>query len=129
LRGHAHQHNRIYRLAGTDFDEALVMLLSRHPVAIKLQSAQIEGISLRLVLCLLASNAATVRAAQSTPELFIAVAGAGNVTTPASVEVSAAWTRQQLKLQQRQAILVAALLSDLAKGVQHLQRYCKKSSM
>ena len=122
LRRHSHQHNRIYRLAGTGIDEVLIMLLSRHPIAIKLQSAQTEGISLRLVLCLLDSNATTMRAAQSPHELFIAVAGAGNATTPANAEVSAEWTRQQLKLQHRPAVLVAALLNDLAKGVQHLER-------
>ena len=122
LRGHPHQHDHIYRLAGTEIDEVLVMLFSRHPVAIKLQSAQTEGISLRLVVCLLASDIAAVRAPQSTPELFIAVAGAGNATTPANAEVSTEWARQRLKLQHRPAALVAALLTDLAKGTQHLQR-------
>jgi ParB family chromosome partitioning protein len=120
LHGHSHLHNRIYRLASTDIDEALVMLLSHHPLAIKLQSAQTEGISLRLVLCLLAPNSASVRAGQSTYELFIAVIGAGNATTPTNAEVSAQWTRQQLKLQLRPAVLLAALLNDLAKGIQYL---------
>jgi hypothetical protein len=87
LRGHPHEHDHIYRLVGTEIDEVLIMLLSLHPVAIKLQSAQTEGISLRLVLCLLASDVGAVRAPQSRPELFIAVAGAGNATTPANAEV------------------------------------------
>jgi ParB/RepB/Spo0J family partition protein len=122
LHGHPHQHDHIYRLAGTEIDEVLVMLFSRHPVAIKLQSAQTEGISLRLVVCLLASDSTAMRVPQSTPELFIAVAGAGNATTPANAEVSTEWTRQRLKLQHRPAALVAALLNDLAKGTQYLQR-------
>jgi ParB/RepB/Spo0J family partition protein len=122
LHGHHHQDNHMYRLAGTAIDEVLVMLFSRHPVAIKLQSAQTEGISLRLVVCLLASDITAMRVPQSTPELFVAVAGAGNATTPANAEVSTEWTRQRLKLQHRPAALVAALLTDLAKGTQHLQR-------
>jgi hypothetical protein len=122
LHGHPHQDNHMYRLAGTAIDEVLVMLFSRHPVAIKLQSAQTEGISLRLVVCLLASDIAAMRVPRSTPELFIAVAGAGNATTPANAEVSTEWTRQRLKLQHRPAALVAALLNDLAKGTQYLQR-------
>jgi ParB family chromosome partitioning protein len=122
LHGHPHEHNHIYQLVGTEIDEVLITLLSQHSVAIKLQSAQTEGISIRLVLCLLASNVGAVRAPQSTPELFIAVAGAGNATTPADAEVSAEWTRQRLKLQHRPAALVVALLTDLAKGIQHLQR-------
>jgi len=122
LQGHAHQHNHMYRLAGTGIDEVLVMLFSHHSVAVKLQSSQTEGISLRLVVCLLASGGTAVRAPQSTPELFIAVAGAGNATTPASAQVSTEWARQRLKLQHRPAALVAALLNDLAEGTQHLQR-------
>jgi hypothetical protein len=122
LRGYPHQHDHIYRLAGTEIDEVLIMLLSRHPAAIKLQSAQTEGISLRLVVCLLALDVGAVRAPQSTPELFIAVAGAGNATTLANAEVSTEWTRQRLKLQHRPAALVTALLNDLAKGTQYLQR-------
>jgi ParB family chromosome partitioning protein len=122
LHGHPHQDNHIYRLAGTEIDAVLVMLFSRHPVAIRLQSAHTEGISLRLVVCLLASDGTAVRAPQSTPELFIAVAGAGNATTPANAEVSTEWARQRLKLQHRPAALVAALLNDLAKGTQYLQR-------
>jgi hypothetical protein len=118
LRGHPHEHDHIYQLVGTEIDEVLIMLLSRHSVAIKLQSAQTEGISLRLVVCLLASVVGAVRVPQSTPELFIAVAGAGNATTPASAEVSTEWTCQRLKLQHRPAALVAALLNDLAKGTQ-----------
>ena len=127
LRGHAHQHNRIYRLASTEIDEVLITLFSRHPLAIKLQSAQTEGISLRLVVCLLASNAAPARSAQSTHELFIAVAGAGNATTPTNAKVSAEWARQRLKLQQRPALLVAALLNDLAKGAQRIQHGSRKT--
>jgi hypothetical protein len=122
LRGHPHQHDHIYRLVGTEINEVLIMLLSRHPMAIKLQSAQTEGIALRIVVCLLASDVEAVRGPQSTPELFIAVAGAGNATTPANAEVSTEWVRQRLKLQHRPAALVAALLTDLAKGIQHLQR-------
>jgi ParB family chromosome partitioning protein len=122
LHGHLHQYNHIYRLAGTEIDEVLVMLFSCHPVAIKLQSAQTEGISLQLVVCLLGSDITAMRAPQSRPELFIAVAGAGNATTPANAEVSTEWARQRLKLQHRPAALVAALLNDLAKGTLHLQR-------
>jgi ParB family chromosome partitioning protein len=122
LRGHSHQHSHIYRLDGTEIDEVLIILFSYQPVAIKIQSAQTDGISLRLVLCLLAVKAAIVRTAQSKHELFIAVAGAGNATTPANAEVSTEWARQQLKLLHRPAALVAALLNDLTKGIQHLQR-------
>ena len=100
----------------------LVILFSRHPLALKLQSAQTEGISLRLVVCLLGSDVGAVRAPRPTPELFIAVVGAGNATTPANAEVSTEWTRQRLKLQHRPAAMVAALLTDLAKGTHHLQR-------
>jgi hypothetical protein len=122
LRGYPHEHNRLYRIARTEIDEVLVRLFSQHPLAIKLQSAQTEGISLRLVLCLLVSDVTTIRDAQSTYELFIAVTDGGNATTPANTEVSAEWVRQQLKLQHRPAALVTALLNDLAKGIQHLQR-------
>ncbi len=125
LHGHPHQYNHMYRLAGMEIDKVLVMLLSRHPLAIKLQSAQTEGISLRLVLCLLGSDGTAVRAPQPTPGLFIAVAGAGNATTPANAEVSIEWARQRLKLQHRPAALVAALLNDLVKGFQHLHRSWK----
>src|SRR5687768_3376513 len=70
MPGHPHEHHHIYQLVGTEIDQVLITLRSHHSVAIKLQSAQPEGISIRLVLCLLASNVGAVRAPQSTPELF-----------------------------------------------------------
>ena len=122
LAGYLPNRPPIYRISGMTIDEALIRLCSHRPIEITLQSAGTEGISLRVVLCLLATDAISAPLSQRPLELFIAVAQAGNTTTPISGELSADWVRQRLKLRHRPAILVAALLNDLLRNVRYLQR-------
>jgi len=122
LGDHLRQHNHQYCLVGMEFDEILIQLFCFHPVVIKLESMQTEGISLHIVLCLLALDSASTRALQAKSELFLAVAGAGNAMIRTNAQISTEWVRQRLKLHYRPAALIAALLIDLTKGIRYLQR-------
>jgi ParB family chromosome partitioning protein len=110
-----------YRLVGTDIGEVLAILHSGHPATITIRSAQTQGLTVRLFLCLLLPNATNSRSTK-TPDIFIGVADAGNAAIPVTESMPVEWVRTRLKLPQRKAVLVAALLGDLAKVERRLCR-------